>query len=472
MKEKLNALVHLLSALYSGMVTLLAWFLAPPLYFSRSQLAALLTIGSGAVALPPPWDTPTQYQKTRYIEYTDATFMTRKGQPEWLGILGPVIRAEVGDTIVVDFLNRSRGPHSIHPHGLRYDKQNEGASYLGGGGPIVYTGMRATYRWEATERSGPGPNNASSIVWWYHPHSDESFETNAGLLGPIIITARAKAKPDGSPIDVDEEFVAVFMIFDELRAEFGTGRPDRKRFQREPNNENELYHAINGYVFGNLPGYIAEKGSRVRWHLMGMGSERDIHTPHWHGQTVTLRGIHTDVIELLPASMVTADMIADNPGTWLFHCQVTDHMEAGMMATYTVYEPAGRCPVKFVSANLWNNPDQFSLSVENTSQQTIQKMILGSATFDPPLDLRPSLTNWAPGKALASGAQQTLTAKNFSHRTESIPGWAFYPIQVEFADGTKWLPKQRGECFTTYWRDKQHPEIRVLPPLQVEMSED
>src|SRR5262245_4817814 len=64
----------------------------------------------------------TRWDKTRYIEYTDATFSVHKPQPEWLGILGPIIRAEVGDTILVDFLNRSALPHSIHPHGLHYDK--------------------------------------------------------------------------------------------------------------------------------------------------------------------------------------------------------------------------------------------------------------------------------------------------------------------------------------------------------------
>jgi len=90
---------------------------------------------------------------------------------------------------------------------------------------------------------------------------------------------------------------------------------------------------INGYVFGNLPGLVMKKGERVRWHLMGMGNEKDLHTPHWHGKTVSFRGYNTDVIELLPASMVAVDMIADNPGTWLFHCQVSDHMESGMMAT-------------------------------------------------------------------------------------------------------------------------------------------
>jgi FtsP/CotA-like multicopper oxidase with cupredoxin domain len=34
--------------------------------------------------------------------------------------------------------------------------------------------------------------------------------------------------------------------------------------------------------------------------------------------------------------MITADMVADDPGTWLFHCHVSEHMEGGMAALYQV----------------------------------------------------------------------------------------------------------------------------------------
>ena len=50
-----------------------------------------------ATELPVIWAQKTAFRKTRFIEYSDATFTTKKPQPEWLGILGPVMRAEVGD---------------------------------------------------------------------------------------------------------------------------------------------------------------------------------------------------------------------------------------------------------------------------------------------------------------------------------------------------------------------------------------
>jgi hephaestin len=34
--------------------------------------------------------------------------------------------------------------------------------------------------------------------------------------------------------------------------------------------------------------------------------------------------------------MKVADMIPDNPGTWMYHCHVNDHMLEGMSARYQV----------------------------------------------------------------------------------------------------------------------------------------
>jgi len=84
------------------------------------------------------------------------------------------------------------------------------------------------------------------------------------------------------------------------------------------------------------------EGERVRWYVLGLGSEEDFHTAHWHGLRVIEEGRRrTDNIELLPATMKVADMIADNPGSWLFHCHVADHMNEGMFARVIVHPKDG-----------------------------------------------------------------------------------------------------------------------------------
>ena len=413
----------------------------------------------GGRPIPEPWTQRTRWPKTRFVEYTDTTFTTRKPQPEWLGILGPVIRAEVGDAVVVEFLNRSHQPHNIHPHGLRYDKDSEGALYLPwGAGSRIAPGGRFTYHWLADEGSGPGPGQLSSVVWWYHPHTDEPRETNSGLMGPIIVTARGKARPDGSPNDVDEEFVTSFMIFDE----FG-GRPEG------------LFHAINGYIFGNLPGLTMRKGEKVRWYLMGMGNEKDLHTPHWHGKTVSDGHRNLDVVELLPASTTEVDMTADNPGTWLFHCQVADHMESGMMASFTIYEPPStKCPLEFTSGTFWNTKGKYSVTVKNTTDKTIESFSLFFEHFTAPLLLhRPYDHTWFSREPLLPGKEKILEMNEYPGGAgQAISGWILMPSKIVFGDRTSWAPTERGQCFGQFWRDSDHPILKVLPPEQIQTNTD
>jgi hephaestin len=49
-------------------------------------------------------------------------------------------------------------------------------------------------------------------------------------------------------------------------------------------------------------------------------------------------GMRTDVVDLLPATMVVADMVPDAIGKWLYHCHVNDHIHAGMSVRYSVKE--------------------------------------------------------------------------------------------------------------------------------------
>ena len=64
-----------------------------------------------------------KYKKVVYREYTSAEFTKRKTRTEaesHLGVLGPILHAEVGDTIEVTFKNMAFRKFSMHPHGLFY----------------------------------------------------------------------------------------------------------------------------------------------------------------------------------------------------------------------------------------------------------------------------------------------------------------------------------------------------------------
>ena len=310
----------------------------------------------------------TVYRKALYREYTDETFTKLKPRPagsEYLGMLGPILRAEVGETIRVVFRNNGTHPFTMHPHGVFYKKDSEGAPYADGttGGDKkddgVPPGQTHVYTWEVPERAGPGPQDPSSLVWLYHSHAMDLKDVESGLIGAIIVTRRGMADQNGRPKDVDKEFVNLFMIFDENASwyldhniqTFTTDPKGVNKVELGPPFVDEgsvmtleltgfvasnLKATINGYMYSNMPMMTMKKGERVRWYLITVGQVFNFHTPHWHGNVVMQAGRQTDVISIAPAQMETVDMIPDDPGTWMYHCHIADHMHAGMVANYKV----------------------------------------------------------------------------------------------------------------------------------------
>lgn len=291
------------------------------------------------------------YHKAIYQEYTDPSFRTLKVRaPDWehLGILGPLIRAEVGDSIRVVFRNNTHLSLTMHAHGLEYKKDAEGALYRDGtqgtvkADDMIAPGGTFTYLWTVPERSGPAAMDGSSVLWMYHSHFVESTDINTGLIGPIIVTRRGSARPDGSPKDVDREFVTDFSVFDETDSWFyeGNSGPQRRPVRLKTTNpvlrEQNLMYSINGYIEGNIPGLTMHRGERVRWYLLSNANEDDVHMAHWHGNTVVVNSMRMDTVFLGPMAMATADMVPDNEGTWLFHCHVNDHYVGGMIGMYHV----------------------------------------------------------------------------------------------------------------------------------------
>jgi manganese oxidase len=325
----------------------------------RDEIAGTPYADTAFLSKGKPQPVSTRYRKVLYREYTDSTFRTLKPRPpqwEHLGFLGPLIRGVVGDTIRVVFRNNGDRPYSVHPHGVLYDKSSEGVPYNDGtsgrdkADDGVPPGGTHTYVWPVPERAGPGPMDGSSVMWMYHSHVDEVRDINTGLFGPMIITARGKARADGSPNDVDREIIASFMQVEEQDSWLANENllPSADSLlslgpKANPSLRQDIYpwfvkFTINGFVHGSMPlaALTVRKGEHVRWYLMASTNDFDFHAPHWHGNTVILNGMRTDVAQLAMMQMSTADMVPDNVGTWLFHCHVSFHNEEGMAVRYRV----------------------------------------------------------------------------------------------------------------------------------------
>jgi FtsP/CotA-like multicopper oxidase with cupredoxin domain len=316
---------------------------------------------------PGPHHIGRIYRKAVYREYIDDTFTVlkeRDAEHQYLGLLGPILHAEVGDTIKIVFKNNATHPFSMHPHGVLYQKDSEGADYNDGtsgtdkSDGAVPPGSKHTYLWQVPERAGPGPSDPSSVFWLYHSHADELQDIASGLFGMIVVTRRGMARPDGRPKDVDHEFMSMYIAINEneswyLEENIRDHTTDPKGVDRTQTSlitpsgmagtiagtgfvDTNIKWSINGYIFGNMPMMKMKVGDHVRWYVATLGDFNNAHTPHWHGNTVLVGGQRTDVLVVTSAQMVTADMKPDMAGIWLYHCHISDHMLAGMVARYEV----------------------------------------------------------------------------------------------------------------------------------------
>lgn len=279
-----------------------------------------------------------KYIKARYRLYSDNSFSTplvTKDESE-LGILGPVIRAEEGDKIKVYFLNKTKFPVSMHPHGVKYDINNEGL--IG-----IMPGETFAYEWDVTSQAAPASADGSSVLWMYHSHVTENMGTDiyAGLIGPLVVYRKGMLENEKAK-DIDKEKFSFFSVFDENASMYIDANIQKYTTTQNPMiksdpdfQESNKMHSVNGLMFGHQQ-YSVNAGDKVRWYVFALGNEVDWHTAHWHGNTVVSKGYREDVVSVGPAGMLVADMIAENTGNWLFHCHVHDHIVAGMISLYNV----------------------------------------------------------------------------------------------------------------------------------------
>jgi len=153
---------------------------------------------------------PERYRTAVYQEYTDSTFTRVKPRPadwEHLSFLGPLIRADVGDTVRVVFRNRVSFPANVHPDAVLHHAEVEAslsatpASSAGGLGTdgddtAVPPGATRVYTWSIPSSAGPGPDDHGSVLWLYHSRTGTPNGVDAGLIGPMIIYKRGALRSE------------------------------------------------------------------------------------------------------------------------------------------------------------------------------------------------------------------------------------------------------------------------------------
>jgi FtsP/CotA-like multicopper oxidase with cupredoxin domain len=215
---------------------------------------------------------------------------------------GPVLRATEGETVRITLVNKGKLPHTIHFHGIHQ-------ATMDGVFELVPPGGTFTYEFVA-EPFGIMPYHCHAMPTTQHMHN--------GLYGMMIIDPKEGRPPM-------RELAMVMSAFDLDR----DGEAD--------------FYSWNGKAFQYADSPVPlTVGEKVRMYVLNMFEEAMV--PHTHGNlyhyypsgTTLAPSEYTDVKTLNIAERGILEFEYKYPGTYMFQCHVTEHMEEGLMGWFQV----------------------------------------------------------------------------------------------------------------------------------------
>jgi len=257
----------------------------------------------------------------------------------------PTIRANQGDLLQVRVINNHNLTHSFHAHLTDYDMKHDGSPVnilTGvGEGSMIPPGGEWTYEF----------NMDTWGTTFFHDHASSDGRgikdhILQGLYGAIIV----ERNPPKTYIDRDIVIVMGEIGFDVERTSYGPtpyfimngkGMPGGEHALGEIFKEQGIEGVTSQFNY-TIPVFKAKVGETVQFHVINLGDV--IHSFHLHGLKMTSsavqRGtnIQGTTIPLVQGTLETFIVTPDKPATWLFHCHVVSHADAGMIGLFIVEE--------------------------------------------------------------------------------------------------------------------------------------
>jgi FtsP/CotA-like multicopper oxidase with cupredoxin domain len=243
-------------------LTVLLCLCLPCASFAQEQLSAL------DVEQPDGWDAdlvmaqPVDINPDPYIlefeleaKITDIEIEEGFTTPVWTyggSLPGPLIKAKVGDKVIVHFKNSLPESTSIHWHGLRVPNGMDGVP--GVTQPPIEPGEE--FRYEFTV------NDAGT--YWYHPHINSTNQVGWGMYGGFVVE---------DPSDLKEFGDDLVLLISDISIDFdGSFLPENNGggFSRLFGREGRVL-LVNGKV---LPRLKVRKGKQQRWRVINAARSR------------------------------------------------------------------------------------------------------------------------------------------------------------------------------------------------------
>jgi manganese oxidase len=210
---------------------------------------------------------------------------------------GPIIRVTEGDRVKVTLKNELPEATVIHFHGPRIPNAMDGVPDVTQ--PAIKVGESYTYEFPA-EPAG---------TYMYHSHHNSAVQEPMGLYGLFIIDP----KPGSTLAQRDAEYTTdVVQVLSEFQG----------------------YFTVNGKAFPATEPITAKVGEKIRIRLVNLGQTS--HPMHLHGFHFKIVGtdgrpvlgppLEKDVVNIAPGERYDLEFVADNPGTWVFHCHILSHV--------------------------------------------------------------------------------------------------------------------------------------------------
>ncbi len=236
---------------------------------------------------------------------TDMEIVPGTRTPVWTygGTLpGPLIRAKVGDRVIVHFTNNLPDATSIHWHGLRVPNNMDGVP--GVTQDPIPVGGRFTYDFIVRDAG----------TYWYHPHINSAAQVGWGMYGPLVVEDPNDPAVFGNDL--------VLMLSDMSLDENGQFLPADQggAFSDLFGREGEVL-LVNGKV---RPELKMRKGKQQRWRVINAARTRYYTIRNKRRPLIRLGGDNglaarteiLDEIRIVPSERV--DMVftpRDEPGT-------------------------------------------------------------------------------------------------------------------------------------------------------------
>lgn len=228
---------------------------------------------------------------------------------------GPAIRVDDGDRVSVVVHNELPMGTDVHFHGIKLENTMDGVSPLTQ--PLIEPGQSFTY-----EFSAEGP-----AVAMYHAHAHAQLQVPNGLFGTIII--------GNLPLPVGRTIGGIVVPGD---VEPVTEIP------MVLNDAGAIGYSLNGKSFPATEPLVVKQDDWFVVHYFNEGLQ--IHPMHLHGfpQLVFAKDGYpldepywVDTLNVAPGERYSILVHASEPGAWVWHCHILNHVEAedGMFGMVT-----------------------------------------------------------------------------------------------------------------------------------------